>query len=351
MELDDTILILFDRIGKTDLRIIKSEDKQLERELTMEFARVTEAAALASARWVGLGKKEDADDAAVEAMRAVFDTITMSGTVVIGEGEMDEAPMLYIGERVGNGEKPELDIAVDPLEGTNSVAKGVAGAIAVVAIAQKGCLLHAPDMYMNKISVGPAAAGRIHLDATVLENVTNVADALGKKIEDITVVILDRPRHQKLIDEVRACGARIRLISDGDVSPAVACCFEDTGVDMMMGVGGAPEGVLAAAAVRCMGGEMQGRLWPENDVDVDRARALGIDDVNKLLMMDDLVSTNDCFFAATGITEGPLLRGVTFTSTGALTHTVVIRGKTGTVRFIEARHRFDKKPQYAMKGC
>jgi len=317
----------------------------------MEFARVTEAAALASARWVGLGNKDAADNAAVEAMRAVFDTIHMDGTVVIGEGEMDEAPMLYIGERVGNGESPQLDIAVDPLEGTNSCAKGIPGAIAVVAIAQKGCLLHAPDMYMDKIAVGPSAAGKISLDASVFENVSNVAKALGKSMEDMTVVVMDRPRHQKLIQEIRACGARVRLITDGDVSPAVACAFEDSGVDMMMGIGGAPEGVLAAAALRCMGGEMQGRLWPENDEDVARAKALGVDDVHKLLMMDDLVSSDDVFFAATGITEGPLLRGVTFTSKGALTHTVVIRGKTGTVRFIEARHSFDKKPKYAMKGC
>lgn len=323
----------------------------MERELTMEFARVTEAAALASARWVGLGNKEAADDAAVEAMRAVFDTIRMSGTVVIGEGEMDEAPMLYIGERLGTGESPELDVAVDPLEGTNIVAKGLTGAIAVVAIAKKGGLLHAPDMYMDKIAVGPAAKGCVHLDAPVHENISNVAKALGKSVNDMTVVILDRPRHQKLIEDVRACGARIRLISDGDVSPAVACAFEGTGVDMMMGVGGAPEGVLAAAALRCMGGEMQGRLWPENEADVVRAKALGIEDVQKLLTMEDLVSSDDVFFAATGITEGHLLRGVTFTAQGALTHTVVMRGKTGTVRFIEARHRFDKKPKYAIKGC
>ena len=323
----------------------------MERELTMEFARVTEAAALASARWVGLGNKEAADDAAVEAMRAVFDTIRMSGTVVIGEGEMDEAPMLYIGERLGTGESPELDVAVDPLEGTNIVAKGLTGAIAVVAIAKKGGLLHAPDMYMDKIAVGPAAKGCVHLDAPVHENISNVAKALGKSVNDMTVVILDRPRHQKLIEDVRACGARIRLISDGDVSPAVACAFEGTGVDMMMGVGGAPEGVLAAAALRCMGGEMQGRLWPENEADVIRAKALGIEDVQKLLTMEDLVSSDDVFFAATGITEGHLLRGVTFTAQGALTHTVVMRGKTGTVRFIEARHRFDKKPKYAIKGC
>lgn len=322
----------------------------MERELTMEFARVTEAAALASARWVGLGDKIAADNAAVEAMRSVFNTIHMDGTVVIGEGEMDEAPMLYIGERVGTGESPQLDVAVDPLEGTNSCANGVSGAIAMVAIAQRGCLLHAPDMYMDKIAVGPAAAGKIHLDASVRENVTNVAKALGKNIKDMSVVILNRPRHEKLIQEVRACGARVFLISDGDVSPAVACAFEDTGVDMMLGVGGAPEGVLAAAALRCMGGEMQGRLWPEDEEDVARAKALGIVDVKKLLTMDDLVSTDDAFFAATGITESHLLQGVTFTSRGALTHTIVIRGKTGTVRFIQARHSFDRKPSYAMKG-
>ena len=326
------------------------EEPAMERELTMEFARVTEAAALASARWVGRGDKEAADDAAVQAMRSVFDTIRMQGTVVIGEGEMDEAPMLYIGEKLGSGDGPELDVAVDPLEGTNLVAKGLAGAIAVVAIAKKNVLLHAPDMYMNKIAVGPAAKGKIHLDAPVKENLVNVAKALGKSLDDLTVVILDRPRHHQLIHEVRETGARIRLISDGDVSPAVACGIEGTGVDIMMGIGGAPEGVLAAAALRCLGGEMQGRLWPENDEDVRRAEKLGVSDINKLLTMDDLVSSDDVFFAATGITEGPLLKGVHFTSQGALTHTVVMRGMTGTIRFIEARHRFDKKPAYAIKG-
>lgn len=323
----------------------------MQRILTMEFARVTEAAALAAARWVGRGDKVAADDAAVEAMRAVFDTLHMSGTVVIGEGEMDEAPMLYIGERLGTGEMPELDIAVDPLEGTNIVAKGLNGAIAVLAIAKKGILLHAPDMYMDKIAVGPAAVGRIHLDAPIRENLINVADALNKEINDLTVVILDRPRHQKIIQEVRDCGARIHLISDGDVSPAVACAFEGTGIDMMLGVGGAPEGVLAAAALRTVGGEMQGRLWPEDDNDIARAKALGIEDVNKLLTLDDLVSNDDVFFVATGITEGHLLRGVNFTPQGATTHTIVMRGKTGTVRFIEARHCFAKKPKNMIRGA
>jgi len=323
----------------------------MERELTMEFARVTEAAALASARWVGMGNKIAADNAAVEAMRAVFDTVHMNGTVVIGEGEMDEAPMLYIGEKLGSGDKPVLDVAVDPLEGTNLVAKGMPGAIAVLAVTERYGLLHAPDMYMNKIAVGPQAAGRIHLDAPVDENLKNIAQALGKRVEDLTVVILDRPRHNELIKQVRACGARIRLITDGDVAPAIACAFEGSGVDVMMGIGGAPEGVLAAAALRCVGGEMQGRLWPEDDEDIERAKKLGVTDINKLLTLDDLVKTDDIFFSATGITEGPLLKGVTFNRGGAVTHTLVMRGKTGTVRFIEARHCFAKKPKYAIKGA
>jgi len=323
----------------------------LERELALEFCRVTEAAALASARWMGRGNKEAADDAAVEAMRALFDTIHINGTVVIGEGEMDEAPMLYIGERVGKGESPLLDIAVDPLEGTNIVAKGLSGAIAVLAVADRGCLLHAPDMYMNKIAVGPRAAGCIDIDASVEQNLKEVARALEKGVNDLTVVILDRPRHKEIIDEARRCGARIQLITDGDVSPAVACAFEETGIDLMMGVGGAPEGVLAAAALKCLGGEMQGRLWPENDEDIARALKLGISDVNKLLTMDDLVKGDDVIFAATGITHGSLLEGVRFTNQGAYTHTVIMRGKTGTIRFIKAQHIFDKKPAYAMKGA
>ena len=322
----------------------------MERGLTMEFARVTEAAALASARWVGRGEKEAADNAAVEAMRSVFDTIHIDGTVVIGEGEMDEAPMLYIGEKLGTGEKPEVDVAVDPLEGTNIVAKGMPGAIAVLAVTERYGLLHAPDMYMNKITVGPQAAGRINLDASVRENLHNVAQALNKNIQDVTVVIMDRPRHYEIIRQARECGARIRLITDGDVAPAVACAIEGSGIDMMMGIGGAPEGVLAAAALRCMGGEMQARLWPENEEDILRAQKLGIKNINKLLTLNDLVNTDDILFAATGITEGPLLKGVNFNADGATTHSVVMRGKTGTVRFIEARHFFAKKPKYAIKG-
>lgn len=318
----------------------------MERELALEFARVTEAAALAAARWMGRGDRNAADNAAVEAMRAVFDTVNIDGTVVIGEGEMDEAPMLYIGEKVGAGTAPPVDVAVDPLEGTNLVAKGLTGAIAVVAVAGRGCLLHAPDMYMNKIAVGPKAAGKISLDASIPENMETVASALGKRLPDLTVVILDRPRHQRLIEEVRKTGARIQLISDGDVSPAVATAFEDSGIDLMLGIGGAPEGVLAAAALKTLGGDLQGRLVPSTDGERERAIKMGLKDPEQLLTLHDLVKTDDVIFAATGITSSNLLRGVRFTPGGAVTHTVVMRGLTGTVRFIEARHCFDKKPQW-----
>lgn len=317
----------------------------MRRELTMEFARVTEAAALSSARWWGRGDKIAADGAAVSAMRAMFDTVNVDGVVVIGEGEMDEAPMLYIGEKVGTGKNIKVDIAVDPLEGTNIVAKGLMGAIAVLAAAPSGCLLHAPDMYMEKIAVGPEAAGKIHLDASVTENVYAVAKGLDKKVQDITVVVLDRPRHQEIIDELRTIGTRIKLITDGDVSPAVATAIPESGVDMVIGVGGAPEGVLAAAALRCLGGEIQGRLWPEDEHDVERAHKLGVTDVRKILSLDDLVKGDDVIFAATGITDGDFLKGVRYYSNMATTHTLVMRGTTGTVRFIDAQHRLDRKPE------
>ncbi|KJS86014.1 MAG: fructose 1,6-bisphosphatase [Peptococcaceae bacterium BICA1-8] len=323
----------------------------MDRELALEFARVTEAAALNSARWMGRGDKIAADDAAVKAMRAMFDTMNIEGTVVIGEGEMDEAPMLYIGEKVGMGKGSKVDIAVDPLEGTNLVAKGMNGAIAVLAVAEEGCLLHAPDMYMEKIAVGPGAKGVISLALSVEENIINVAKALGKRVEDLTIVILDRPRHAKQIMAIRKLGARIGLITDGDVSPAVATALPDSGVDMVVGIGGAPEGVLAAAALRCMGGDMQCRLVPENDADMARAKKLGIEDVSKILTLDDLVKTDDVIFAATGITDSELLKGVRFYKDRATTHTVVMRGQTGTVRFIEAQHFFAKKPKYVrMEG-
>lgn len=318
----------------------------LDRELAMEFARVTEAAAVTSARWWGRGDKIAADDAATCAMRAMFDTVNIDGIVVIGEGEMDEAPMLYIGERVGRGGNVQVDIAVDPLEGTNLVAKGLTGAITVLAVAPRGCLLHAPDMYMEKIAVGPAAVGKISLDASVAENVRAVAKSLNKEVQDVTAVVLDRPRHRAIIDELRLIGARIKLISDGDVSPAVATAIPGSGVDIVLGVGGAPEGVLAAAALRCLGGEFQGRLWPEDNNDLARAQKLGITDIKKILMMDDLVKGEDVIFAATGVTDGDFLRGVRYYGNKATTHTIVTRGATGTVRFIEAQHSMDKKAQY-----
>lgn len=316
------------------------------RVLTLEFARVTEAAAVAAARWMGLGDKIAADDAATSAMRSVFDTINIEGTVVIGEGEMDEAPMLFIGEKVGTGSGPAMDIAVDPLEGTNILVKGVNGAIAVLAAGPKGSLLHAPDMYMDKIAVGPEAYGRIHIDAPIEENLKEVADALKKRVQDLTVVILDRERHEELIKRVRNAGARIQLITDGDVSPSVATAIDGSGVDMMVGKGGGPEGVISAAALRCLGGDMQARLMPETDEEIRRCHEMGITDVNKILTIEDLARSEDIIFAATGITNSNMLKGVQFTAIGARTHTIVMRGKSGTVRFIEAIHRFDKKPSY-----
>jgi len=321
----------------------------LERELTLEFVRVTEAAALAAGRFMGKGDKQGADQAAVNGMRGLFDTININGVVVIGEGEMDEAPMLYIGEKVGMAEDgaPEVDVAVDPLEGTNLVAKGLPNSIAVVAVAPRGCLLHAPDIYMEKIAVGPKAAGKIDLNAPVIQNLKAVAEALDKKIEDLTVVILDRPRHEKIIKQIRKAGARIKLISDGDVAPAIATGFENTGVDMLMGIGGAPEGVLAAAGLKCLGGEMQARLKPQNQQEKERCFSMGITDLEKVLTMDDLVKSDDVYFSATGITDGDLLKGVRYFSKGAQTHSLVMRARTGTIRFIEAIHRLDKKPRYA----
>lgn len=318
-------------------------DCVIERELTLEFVRVTEAAAIASARCWGRGDKIAADDAAVQAMRNMFDTVNIEGTVVIGEGEMDEAPMLYIGEKVGRGKSIQLDIAVDPLEGTNLVAKGLTGAISVLAVAPKGCLLHAPDMYMEKIAAGPAAVGKISLEASVTENVKAVAKSLNKEVGDVTVVVLDRPRHQNIINELRDIGTRIKLISDGDVSPAVATAIPGSGVDLVLGVGGAPEGVLASAALSCLGGEFQGRLWPEDENDRQRAAKLGITDINKILTMEELIKCDDVIFVATGITDGEILKGVRYYGNIATTHTVVMRRASGTVRFIDAQHHIDKK--------
>ncbi len=317
----------------------------MDRNLALELVRVTEAAALACGRWVGKGDKNSADHAATEAMRRTLDSIDINGTVVIGEGEMDEAPMLYIGEKVGNDGSPEVDIAVDPLEGTNTCAKGMTGAITTIALAPRGGFLHAPDMYMDKIAVGPQAYGVIDITAPPEENLKRVAEAKNCYVQDLTVVILDRPRHEKIIKEVRKAGARIHLISDGDVAPAIAATVAESGVDMMLGIGGAPEGVLAAAALKCMGGGMQGRLVFLNDEEKDRARAMGIDDFDRIYSAEEMAG-GDVFFAATGVTNGELLRGVRYFSGGAETHSIVMRSKSRTVRFIKAEHQFDFKPVY-----
>jgi fructose-1,6-bisphosphatase II len=324
----------------------------MERSLSMELVRVTEAAALASARWMGRGKKAEADDAATTAMRAVFDTVPMDGTVVIGEGEMDEAPMLYIGEKLGLPDAqhaPQVDVAVDPLEGTNIVASGTWNALSVIAIADRGNLLHAPDMYMEKIAVGPQSVGKISLEASVTENLHAVAKALGKDVSDVVATVLDRPRHAKIIEEIREAGARIKLISDGDVSAAINTAFPDTGVDILFGIGGAPEGVISAVALKCLGGEIQGRLIPSNDEERERCIRMGLKDPNQVLLMDDLVRGDDAIFAATGVTDGELLRGVRYIGKIAKTHSVVMRAKSGTVRFIEAEHRLSTKPNLVIK--
>ena len=314
----------------------------MDRELSLEFVRVTEAAAIACGRLMGKGDKIAADQAAVDAMRTMFDSVNISGTVVIGEGEMDEAPMLYIGEKVGAGGMA-VDIAVDPLEGTNLVAKGMPGAIAVLAVAPQGGLLHAPDMYMDKIAVGPKAAGKIHIDAPVKENLKAVASALSRKVEDLTVVILDRDRHSRLIKDVRDAGARIKLITDGDVSPVINVGIEGSGIHMLVGSGGAPEGVIAAAALKCLGGDMQGRLLPSDDCEVARAKKMGIGDINKVLTIDDLVHGEDAIFAATAITQGDMLNPVHYFGGGVRTHSIVMRYKSGTVRFVDAIHKLDRK--------
>ena len=313
----------------------------MDRTLSLEFARVVEAAALRSGRLLGRGQKDAADGLAVDAMRQAFDSVRISGTVVIGEGEIDEAPMLYIGEHVGAG-GPEVDIAVDPIEGTNLIAKGQNGAIAVMAIAEKGGLLHAPDMYMEKLCVGPRGAGAIDITKSLTENIKNVAAKMNRNVDEITLVMLDRERHHGLMKEARDLGARIMLISDGDVNPAMECCIEGSGVHMVVGTGGAPEGVLAAAALKCVGGDMQARLKPETEEEIRRCHEMGITDVNQVLTLDDLVRTDDVIFAATAITRGNLLNAIQYFPGGARTHTIVMRSKTGTVRFLDTVHMDEK---------
>ncbi len=329
----------------------------MEQLLALEMVRVTEAAAIASARFMGRGDRMGADQAATEAMRRTMDEIDMSGTIVIGEGERDEAPMLYIGERVGRpgsageGESslPEIDIAVDPLEGTNLVAHGQGNAITVLAASERDGLLHAPDTYFDKLCVGPIVAGKVDIRLTPTENVHRIATALGRNVNDITVVILDRPRHEALIAEVRAAGARIKLISDGDLSAAISCAVSGTGVHAVMGIGGAPEGVLTAAALRCLGGEIQARFRFRNDDERARAARMGIADDDHVYTTEELASGENLVFAATGVTSGDLLDGVRFFGGGARTHSLVMAYRTQQVRFIDTVHMFDRSKPPAVR--
>jgi fructose-1,6-bisphosphatase II len=312
------------------------------RNLALDLVRVTEAAALAAGRHMGRGDKVAADRAAVEAMRLVLNTIEMDAVVVIGEGEKDEAPMLYNGEHLGSGASPQLDLAVDPIDGTRPLAMGLWNAVCTVALAPRGTMLDpGPAFYMQKIAVGPEARDVIDLEAPVRDNLQKIARAKGEQVEDLTVVILDRPRHAELIEEVRACGARIRLIPDGDVAGALMTGIPDSGIDVLLGTGGSPEGVIAACALRCVGGNIQGRLALRNEEEVAKARALGYDP-QRVLTLDDLVASNDVFFAVTGITSGDLLKGVDYFARGATTDSLVMRSLTGTVRRIQATHRLDK---------
>ncbi len=326
----------------------------MERLLALELVRVTEAAAIASARLMGRGDTHEADRLAVEAMRRTFDEIPIDARIVIGEGERDEAPMLYIGERVGGaaavaGDTPAVDIAVDPLEGTNLVAHGQANSITVLAASERGGLLHAPDCYMEKLCVGPVVAGKVDIAAPPAENLRRIAAALGRGVSDITVVILERPRHERLIAEVRAAGARIKLIPDGDLSAAISTAVSGTGVHAVMGIGGAPEGVLTAAALRCLGGEIQARLVFRSDAERERAAAMGHGDPSRIFRTEELASGENVVFAATGVTRGDLLEGVHFFGGGARTHSLVMAYRTKQVRFIDTVHMFDRNRPPAVR--
>ncbi len=314
-------------------------------DVAMGLVRVTEAAALKGARLMGRGDKHAADQAAVDGMEKAFSMMPIRGTVVIGEGEIDEAPMLYIGQKVGIGQEnmPEMDIAVDPVDGTVLIAKGLPNSIAVVAMGPKGSLLHAPDMYMQKIAVGPGAKGAIDINKSPRENILSVAKALNKDVTELTVTVQERERHNYIVEQAREVGARVKLFGEGDVATIIACGFENTGIDLMMGTGGAPEGVIAAAAIKCMGGEMQAKLEPHTEEERERCKLMGIDDVEKVLTIDDLVKSDDVYFAATALTDSDLLKGVVFSKNDmATTHSVVMRAKTSTIRFVEAIHYLNK---------
>ena len=318
----------------------------MERNLALEMVRVTEAAALSSARWMGLGNEKAADQAAVDAMCQTLMALDFAGTIVIGKGERNEVPMLYAGEKVGTGSPPEVDVALDPLEGATIVAQGLANAISVVTIAERDSFLCVPNTYMEKIAVGPKAAGAIDLAKGPEENLARIAEAMRCHVEDLTVVILDRPRHTELIKSVREAGARIKLIRDGDLQAAIATAFERRGVDVLMGIGGEQQGILAAAALQCLGGDMQARLRPRSADEADLALRTGLKDLDQVFKLQDLVQGKGVMFAATGVTDGDLLQGVRFFGGGAKTHSVVMRYRSGTVRFIEATHRFDRRPVY-----
>jgi len=318
-----------------------------DRNLALELVRVTEAAALAAGRWVGRGDKEDADQAAVDGMRAMLDTVSMAGVVVIGEGEKDEAPMLFNGEEVGDGNGPPVDVAVDPLEGTRLTAKGQPNAIAVIAVAERGTMFFpGAAVYMDKIATGPEAIEAIDIEAPPRENVERVAQAKGMRPSEVSVVVLERDRHEALIDELRSTGGKVHLIPDGDVAPAIAAARPQTGVDLLMGIGGTPEGVIAAAALKCVGGGVQGKLWPRNDEERGELVGAGFD-LDRVLTTDDLVSGEDVFVAATGVTTGALLRGVQYRPGGAVTDSIVMRSRSGTVRRIEATHELDKLERFS----
>jgi fructose-1,6-bisphosphatase II len=321
-----------------------------DRNLALELVRVTEAAAMAASRWMGRGDKEGADGAAVDAMRVVLQSVPMDGVVVIGEGEKDEAPMLYNGEQVGDGSLPQTDVAVDPIDGTTLTALGRGNALAVIAVSERGTMFDpGPCVYMEKIAVGPESAGQIDIRRSPSENIAAVARAKGESVRDVTVVILDRPRHEQLIAEVRSTGARIRLIPDGDVAGAISSAWPVSGAYVLIGIGGTPEGVIAAAALKCMGGELQGKLWPRNDEERKAAIDAGYD-LDAVLGTDDLVQGDNCFFAATGVTDGELLQGVHYDSRGATTQSLVMRSKSGTVRKIDARHQLAKLNRYSSIG-
>jgi fructose-1,6-bisphosphatase II len=326
---------------------VTTEREVPDRNLALELVRVTEAAAMAAGRWVGRGDKNGADGAAVNAMRSLIASVSMNGVVVIGEGEKDDAPMLFNGEHVGTGEGPEADVAVDPIDGTTLCAKGMHNAIAVMAVAERGSMYDPSAVfYMEKLVTGPAAADLVDITAPVGENVRRVAKAKGEMPADVTVCILDRPRHDQIVREVRATGARIKFISDGDVAGAIMAAREGTGIDLLLGIGGTPEGIISACAMRCLGGVIQGKLWPRDDAERRRALDAG-HDLDRVLTTEDLVTSDNVFFVATGITDGELLRGVRYHGGGAETYSLVMRSKSGTIRSIASEHKFDKLSAYA----